>query len=563
MSKEKLSEEQVYDVMKFSNALYGYLQNGVWSPQTQNDALIHLNNNQKEATYQDVIDALSRSLSNAEDIQGYSEFMNVFDTIYSKTLEYYSNILSFDLSWTCINAHGKDYQSEEYKADERRMMKFLDNFDYEREFKSKVVPQVLKTGIFYGWFRDSTGTINDTPLDDSDDISVKRTSKYSLQIMPQDKCKLTGYWDGGLLYDFNMDYFLSPTVDIQTYDPSLIKAFKRVFKNKKGMPINYEPHSQLVDRDGTYTTWIQTSPSDGAVVFKYDEGNFNVLPPLGNLMKATLDNTKIHQLQYDKDMASAWAILYGNIGLMDKEKSGQKPNQTSFTPEVMGKFMQLVQSSLKNIMKTVALPLENTRFGQFTDGNSDMEDDSLAVSAGQGAFSSPLIYDNSTSKSQALILNGIITDYKRIANKLYPQFASMLSYYANKKTKKYKFSFTFDGSIYPFEREYRRKSILELADKGLTLPPQYWASVYGEKPQNFKRALEEAHNIGMNENYITPLINMATMNSTALLNNNSNDKSMMGTTQTEDNKPHGRPSKDSGTLTDAGANNRNYGNSNV
>ena len=63
----------------------------------------------------------------------------------------------------------------------------------------------------------------------------------------------------------------------------------------------------------------------------------------------------------------------------------------------------------------------------------------------------------------------------------------------------------------------------------------------------------------MNENYITPLINMATMNSTALLNNNSNDKPMI----TEDSKPHGRPSKDSGTLTDAGANNRNYGNSNV
>ena len=50
--------------------------------------------------------------------------------------------------------------------------------DYERHFASKLVPQLLKTGIFYGWFRDSTGTINDTPLDDSDDISIKRTSKY-------------------------------------------------------------------------------------------------------------------------------------------------------------------------------------------------------------------------------------------------------------------------------------------------------------------------------------------------------------------------------------------------
>ena len=66
----------------------------------------------------------------------------------------------------------------------------------------------------------------------------------------------------------------------------------------------------------------------------------------------------------------------------------------------------------------------------------------------------------------------------------------------------------------------------------------------------------------MNENYITPLINMATMNSTALLNNYSN-KPIIGTTSTEDSKPHGSPSKDSGTLTDAGANNRNYGNSNV
>ena len=66
----------------------------------------------------------------------------------------------------------------------------------------------------------------------------------------------------------------------------------------------------------------------------------------------------------------------------------------------------------------------------------------------------------------------------------------------------------------------------------------------------------------MNENYITPLINMSTMNSTALLNNNSN-KPMIDTTSTEDSKPHGRPSKDSGSLPDAGANNRNYGNSNV
>lgn len=535
-SSEDLTENQVYDVLKFSNAIYDYMRNGAWNPNSQHDILLSLNNNQKKANYDDVISALTRSLQNAEDIQGYSEFMYVFDTIYSKTIRYYSNLLAFDLEWECINAKGSDFASKEYQEDERRMMKFLDNFDYKREFKNKAVPQILKTGVFFGWFRDSNGTINDDPIDDTDEISVKKTSKYTLQIMPQNKCKITNYYNGGFIYDFDMNYFLQPSVDIQTYDPSLIKEFKRVFRNKTAL--DYKPHSQLNRRDGTYCTWTQTSPEDGAVVFKWDESNINILPPFGNLMKVVFDNTKVHELQMDKNMASAWAILYGNIGLLDKEKSGQKPNQTAFTPEVMLKFMSLVQGALKDIMKTVALPLENTRFGQFQDSNADMESNSLVTSATQGAFASPLIFDNSTSKGQALILNGLIADYNEMAS-LYPQFAYMLGYYCNKKTRKYKFKFTFKGSNFPFEREYRTKQINELASRGLTLPPQYWASAYGYKPQDFKRALEEAHNIGMNENYITPLINMATVDSTALLDG-------------------GRPKSTDGDISDAGARNHDY-----
>ena len=543
--KEGLTKNQVYDVLKFSNALYGYMQNGVWSPSSQNDILLRLNNNQKEASYKDVVEALSKSLENADEIQGYSEFMSIFDTIYSKTIRYYSKILAFDLHWNCINASGSDYTSKEYKDDEKRLMKFLDNFDYKREFQNKVLPQLLKTGIYYGWFRDSSGTITDDPLD----IDVKRTSKYTIQTMPQKKCKITNNSNAGYLYDFDMNYFLQPSVDIQTYDPSLIKKFKNVFADKN--TINYKPHNKMNNRDGVYTTYVQTSIEDGAMLFKWDESNANVLPPFANLMKASFNNTKMHELQMDKNMASAWAILYGNIGLLDSEKSGQKPNQTAFTPEVMGDFMRYVQASLKSIMKTVALPLEDTRFGQFQDSNADMESNGLVTSATQGAFGSPLIFDNSTSKGQALILNGLIADYNEMKS-LYYQFAYYLGYFCNKKTRKYKFAFTFDGSNFPFEREYRTKQINELADRGITLPPQYWASAYGFKPQDFKRALEEAHNCGMNENYITPLINMATVDSTALLN---------GGTPSDSSVPSdkgGRPKSSEGEISDAGASNHDY-----
>ena len=117
---EKLSEQQVYSVMEFSNALYGYLKNGVWNPYSQNSNLLNLTNAPVEATYQDLVNALSSSLSDPTSIQGYSAFMSTFDTIYRKTLTYYQGILSFDLHWSCINVKNpSEYNTQAFKDDEK------------------------------------------------------------------------------------------------------------------------------------------------------------------------------------------------------------------------------------------------------------------------------------------------------------------------------------------------------------------------------------------------------------------------------------------------------------
>ena len=506
--KEVLSEDKVYDVLAFANNMYGYLKNGVWNPYTSNQNLIRLNNAPVKATYQDLVDALSQSLTDSTSLQGYSEFMSVFDNIYKRTIELYERILSFDLSMVCINAKPEDYKTKDYKEDQKRFYKFLDNFDYKREFLNKVVPQVMETGIFYGFFRDSEGTINDTPLSVDDEISIKKKNKYSIQIMPQNQCLLTGYWDGGLLYDFNMNYFLSPTVDIRLFDPSFLRKFKEVFKNPNEDPLNYTPSSQLNSRNGTYATWVQTSPADGAICIKYDENNFNIIPPFGSLMKATFDNTQIHKLQVDKDMASAWAVLYGSIGVMDKEKNGQHPNQTAFSPDVMGNFMNLVQNALQSVMKTVALPLEDTHFGQFIDQTPTMESTAIETSAAQGAYASSLVY--STGKPTAdQLKNGLLMDYNSM-KRLYPQFANILNFYGNKKTKKFKFKCTFDGSVLDFEREERAKRLTQLTTIGLVPNISYVASVMGIVPQDFDRMLEEAH-YGDMQDKLTMLINANTM----------------------------------------------------
>lgn len=509
-NNEKLTEEQVWDVLQLSDAIYKFATSnnlgGVYSPYTQNYNLRSLVDAPVKIDQDEFIKAVTRGLEDPEELRKYSQFMQFFDAIYAKTIRYYETMLAFDYSWQCINASGADWKSKEYKEDEQRVKKFFTRFDVQNEFGNKIVPIVLKNQVFYGWFRDSHGTISDTGVE-SLEYDIKRDSKYAIQVMPQDRCKITDYSNVNFLYDFDVSYFLNSSVDIQLYDPSFIDKYKQVYLNN-AKDVDYIPHAQFDARNGVYAQWVQTSPRDGAICVKLSQDSFDLVPPFVSLMKPTIDNHKIHQLQMDKNVASAWAILYGNIGMMDKEKGGNIKNQTKFEPNTLKEFMKLVSTALDGMLKTVALPLEDSRFGQFSDSNTNMEVTGLANSARQGAFGSSLIFTDSTN--QTVVQNAIIADYNFLSKKLYPQFESILNYYVNKKTKKFKFKISISGSNFPFEREYRRKGITELADRGLVLPPQHWASAYGYDPVMFVSAVEQSHNCDY-DNYLTTMINRNTM----------------------------------------------------
>ena len=63
---------------------------------------------------------------------------------------------------------------------------FLTKFDYKTEFRN-VLKQVMKNETYYTWFRRQKWG--------------NKGMKYALQVMPQDYCMLTGYWEKGLLFD--------------------------------------------------------------------------------------------------------------------------------------------------------------------------------------------------------------------------------------------------------------------------------------------------------------------------------------------------------------------------
>ena len=104
---EKLSENDVMDVLRFAQQIYNTGFFGVFTPQMSNQNLINLNNNPLVPTKDAVDSALKSYKNSANTLQAYSEFAEVWDRLYSRTLEYYANMLSFDLNITCKNAYAQ------------------------------------------------------------------------------------------------------------------------------------------------------------------------------------------------------------------------------------------------------------------------------------------------------------------------------------------------------------------------------------------------------------------------------------------------------------------------
>lgn len=505
--KEYLSEEQANWLKQFSSALsYGIL--GAYTPSLLNQNLKKLNNNPKTPDYDKLIDAITDAINKSDDLHAYEEWMEYADITFKRVMEYYANILSFDLSYTCINIKSKeDYKTPKYKKDRRAVEKFLSNFDYKREF-SKVMRQLMRTEVGYYWLRNNEDTMNPT---------------YTLQLMPQNKCKITGAWEKGLLYDFNMDYFLQVGVDIDGYDP----VFKEMARDmyEEHYYENYVPTNPFPQRTGAFAYWTQTSPiyyynglPSGAWAFKLDDSTFNEVPLLSSLMSDAIMNIPTKKLQYDKDAMSAYAYIIGEIGML----KSNEPNATQFDPVRLGTLLNIVKNAVGNKIAVGAMPANEIKWYQYNDDNTTMAQEQVKSVVGSGASASRILY--ATDKmSQEEVRNAIIADYNLI-KKVYTQFNSFLNFYANQMTKHYKFQFCFDGSNFPFEREWRKDGIMRLAENGIVLNETAFASAYGYDPVMFSHMLEETSADGSWMRNLSSLQSIYTQSATASASINAQNK---------------------------------------
>lgn len=489
MMAEKISRSDVQDVIDFSSGLMA--MDGFYSPFLSNQLLTNLNNNPRLPSAESVKKALNDYKNSGEELQGFVEFASSFDMIFKRTLYSYANALSFDLQITCKNAYTEsDYQSDEYKKDRQTVDNFLTNFDYKKEFYN-VLLNVLKRDTYFTWFR-KTKTGN------------RGKMKFALQIMPQDYCMLTGYFEKGLLWSLNILYYMQPGVDLNGFDPSITKTYLRALETID----SYVPSAPLNDRKGSYAMWADVSPLDGAWAWKFDTSSFANNPFLSPYVANVLRSDEIGELQYNKDLIAASGILAGEIKLFDSAKSGQKANQFSIDPKTLGTFMSLVKRGLQSTIKAVAVPLENIKFFQFEDKNPNSYTNELTTTAGIGTGISRVIY--SSDKMSNAELEAALNEVYQTMKPMYAQFNNFLDFYVNQMTSKYKFKFEFVGSNYQFERDARFDKMMKMADKGLVLNSSAWASAVGMNPVTFDRMLAESKYTGWIDKYSTMMLNANT-----------------------------------------------------
>lgn len=450
-NKDYLSEKEVnqvlnaWDFLEFSKAYNNLYSGGYYTPDIVNQQMKNINMNPIDISVNEIERALSNPKSSETILRQYSENAELKDMYYKRLIRYYSDMALFNMTFDVVNAYeAKDFKSKEYKNDLRILEDFVGRFNYREEF-SIVLRQLFRQGVFYCIFRDDG-------------------NKSTLQELPADFCQITGRFSHGLLFDFNMNWFIGNYgIDIDMYPPIFRKMHRKIFKNRnlKG----YDPSAPVDTRNTSFVYWQQCSPAYGFWCWKINPEIANIVPYFAPLFSETSYKSIIRGLQNDKYFIEASKLLVGIVGFNKDAKSGQVANNINMTPDMLGKFLGTARQGLNKQIGLVALPMEDIKVAEFDTSDKNILNDYIKTTSKQSSPSSDVLYsDEKLNSHQSKLASAIDVN---IVNSMYPMFSSFIEYYVNAKTSKYKFRIKFNDFNIPDEKTDKYNRFKDMTALGL------------------------------------------------------------------------------------------------
>ena len=514
------SEQEVQLALRFAQeyskslGIYPSVFNPLLLNQRMQDASLRTG---QKITSDSVARALENPKQSEKELLSMSESFEITSTPYRRLIGYMSDILAWNLSYYCKNITDvSEYKSAKYKKDIDIVKKFLDCFDYEQQFRL-ASKQLYREDTFFSVLRDEG-------------------DKYVLQQLPSDYCLITGRFDYGLLFSFDYSFFLRQGIDLDLYPPIFKETYSKLFT--KNNITSYDPSINIDLRgDSSWIYWGDCSPADGFYAFKLNPASITRTPYFCGLFPDLANQNLIRNLQKSSYMNSAVKILAGQVPMLGDVKAKVK-DAYAMSPEVLGKFLQLIRSAINESVNVISAPLDQIKGIEF-ENSSDIQSSWTNNTLGSAGVNSRLLYSGGDNRMNTVETMVSLDVDLLAAQEIYPYFSDFLEYHINKRTKYYKFGFQFKGSDIYLDRQRRLEAATQSANIGIILPQEFAGALGYKNPFIFQAQLDEARANGWTDN-LTPIVSAFQQSGDA-------------------SKKTGRPTKSDDELTESAENTRSQG----
>ena len=473
-----LTEEEVWNVVEFARSYGSGYGLSYLNPELINARMRDITLNPMAAT-QDMLDkAMVDPKQSEKQLQSFSQNFELTSMVYKRLMSYLGNMLAFDITYTS-DAEDDDYKTPKYKKDLTVAESFIDRFDYQKEF-GIVVREMLRNDAYFGCVR-SVG------------------SKVILQELPPEYCKITGRWENGFLFSFNMYWFLQPGVDIDMYPKFFKKKYNELWGNSNKIN-DYNPHLPPELRsNSSWIYWVDI-PVDFGICFKLTPELATRLPYFTPLFNDLVLQGLMRNLQKNINMSVASRMILGEVPLLNKESKATVKDSIAISPDLLGKFLGLVKSAIGDSIKIASAPLTNMKGVQF-DSDNALYDSYLRTALASSGINTNLIFSSSVKPNAVETQLSLNVD-EQLMTSLYRQFNDFMDYQINRLTRTFKFHVEFEGTQFFLERDSRIKQATDMFNLGIVMP-QKIAAALGMKPSALRKHMAESKDIGF-MNLITP-----------------------------------------------------------
>jgi len=273
------------------------------------------------------------------------------------------------------------------------------------------------------------------------------------------------------------------------YHPIFKKMYLEIFGKNGGNITQYDPSSSFLNRDGTWSTWVQTNLEDGFVAWKLQQFMSSRIPFLAPLFIDASLQPLYRRLAQTSSIQSAQKLLLGQVGMNKDTKGGSLSNNFNLSADTLGKFLQLVRSSISESIGVAAAPLEQMSTHSFELPSRNVLGESNQILASQSGINSRLLYTADRANLEET-RNSISVD-TMLLEPAYRQFENWLNFRVNRDTGKHKFKFMLSGFEFDTSKRKARDDFFQYAGLGIFLPGKL-SEALGIQKYDLERMLDES-----------------------------------------------------------------------